>query len=159
MKNKSYLLKYAIDYLSKYNSSKKNLEKILKTRIQRSTNNTDARFKLYSNIEYVFKELEKNNLINDISYTQSKIYSLVSQSKSKIFIQNYLINKGVQKSIIFEELDEFEKKNYGWEKKSAYEFAKKKRLLDSNYKDQKKLGKMARAGFSYELSKEILNIN
>ena len=37
MKNKSYLLKYAIDYLSKFDTSKKNLARILKMKIQRAT--------------------------------------------------------------------------------------------------------------------------
>ena len=60
MKNKSYLLKYAIDYLSKFDSSKKNLERILKMKIQRITQDKKERFKLYSQIDYVLNELEKN---------------------------------------------------------------------------------------------------
>ena len=36
-------------------------------------------------------------------------------------------------------------------KKSAFTFAKKKRLLETDENFEKKLGKMARAGFSYEL--------
>ena len=93
MKNKSYLLKYAIDYLSKFDTSKKNLERILKMKIQRATIDKKERFNLYSQIDYVLNELERNKLINDQDYAYNKIRILASQAKSKKFIQNYLFQK------------------------------------------------------------------
>ena len=156
MKNKSYLLKYAIDYLSKFNTSKKNLERILKMKIQRATKDKKEKFNLYSQINYILNELEKNKLINDENYTYNKIRLLASQAKSKKFIQSYLSRKGIEKQVIQEKLKEFENNNYDWEKKSAFAFAKKKKLLETKEKFEKKLGKMARAGFSYELCKQIL---
>ena len=53
-------------------------------------------------------------------------------------------------------MKDFETNNYDWEKKSAFAFAKKKKLLETKENYEKKLGKMARAGFSYELCKQIL---
>ena len=156
MKNKSYLLKYAIDYLSKFNSSKKNLDRILKLKIQRITKDKKERFYLYSQIDYVLNELEKNKLINDQNYTYNKIRLFASQAKSKRFIENYLYQKGIEKKVIEEKLKDFEDNNFEWEKKSAFTFAKKKRLLETDENFEKKLGKMARAGFSYELCREIL---
>ena len=156
MKNKSYLLKYAIDYLSKFNTSKNNLEKILKMKIYRTTKDKKERFNLYSQIDYVLNELERNKLINDQNYTYNKIRLFASQAKSKRFIQNYLSQKGIEKQVIQEKLKDFENNNYDWEKKSAFSFAKKKKLLETKEKFEKKLGKMARAGFSYELCKQIL---
>ena len=41
-------------------------------------------------------------------------------------------------------------------KKSAKIFVRKKRLENSSENKQKNLSKMARAGFSYDISKEIL---
>jgi len=159
MKNKSYLLKYAIDYLSKFNSSKKNLYRILKLKIQRITKDKKERFYLYSQIDYVLNELEKNKLINDQNYTYNKIRLFASQAKSKRFIENYLYQKGIEKKVIEEKLKDFEDNNFEWEKKSAFTFAKKKKLLETNENFEKKLGKMARAGFSYELCREILKID
>ena len=156
MKNKSYLLKYAIDYLSKFNTSKKNLERILKMKIYHTTKDKKERFNLYSQIDYVLNELERNKLINDQNYTYNKIRLFASQAKSKRFIQNYLSQKGIEKQVIQEKLKDFENNNYDWEKKSAFAFAKKKKLLETKEKFEKKLGKMARAGFSYELCKQIL---
>ena len=42
------------------------------------------------------------------------------------------------------------------EKKNALKFARKKQLLNDSKDYEKKLSKMARAGFSYEISKAIL---
>ena len=156
MKNNSYLLKYAIDYLSKFSSSKINLERKLKMKIHRTTKDRKERFNLYSQIDYVLNELEKNKLINDQNYTYNKIRLFSSQAKSKKFIQNYLFQKGIEKNIIQEKLKDFETNNYDWEKKSAFDFAKKRKLLETKENFEKKLGKMARAGFSYELCKQIL---
>jgi len=156
MKNKSYLLKYAIDYLSKFDTNKKNLERILKMKIQRTTKDKKERFDLYSHIDYVVNELEKNKLINDQNYTYNKIRIFASQAKSKRFIESYLYQKGIEKKVVEEKLKDFEDNNFEWEKKSAFTFAKKKRLLETDENFEKKLGKMARAGFSYELCKKIL---
>ncbi len=159
MKNKSYLLKYAIDYLSKFDTSKNNLVRILKMKIQRVTKDKKERFGLYSQIEYVVNELERSKLINDQNYTYNKIRLFASQAKSKKFIENYLFQKGIEKKVIQETLKDFENTNLNWEKKSAFAFAKKGKLLGTKEKIEKKLGKMARAGFSYELCKEILKID
>ena len=53
-------------------------------------------------------------------------------------------------------IDQFEKEDPEWEKKSAKIFVRKKKLENSNENKQKNLSKMARAGFSYDISKEIL---
>ena len=159
MKNKSYLLKYAIDYLSKFNTSKKNLERILKMKIQRASKDKKERFNLYSQIDYVLNELERNKLINDQNYTYNKIRLFASQAKSKRFIQNYLSQKGIEKQVIQEKLKDFENNNYDWEKKSAFAFAKKKKLLETKEKFEKKLGKMARAGFDYDTIKQVLKFD
>ena len=157
MLKKTYLLKYAVNYLSKYNSSKKNLLRVMKSKITRISKNEYEKNQLFSQISYVIEELEKNNLLNDEIFTQNKILSLSEQGKSKMFISNYLINKGIDKIVIQNKLDEFNYNNNNWEKNSAIIFAKKNKLFDKNKDFQKKLGKMSRAGFSYELSKEILN--
>ena len=159
MYKKSYLLKYAVDYLSKYNSSKKNLIRAIKSKIIRISKSESEKNESISYISYIIEELEKNNLVNDENFTQNKILSLAEKGKSKIFIFNYLINKGVDKEVIESKLDEFNNIENNWEKNSALIFAKKNKLFDKNKDIQKKLGKMSRAGYSYELSKEILKID
>jgi regulatory protein len=156
MENKDKLLKYAIYYLSKYSSSKKNLEFILKKKIRRLSDEKKIRFHLYNEIQIIIEKLENLNLINDQVFVESKIQSLQYQAKSKNYIKQYLLQKGIDKHLIEEQISLFYKNNKNLEKENALKFAKKRNLLDNDQDYQKKLSKMARAGFSYDIAKEIL---
>ena len=156
MNNKDKLLKYAIYYLSKYSSSKKNLEFILKKKIRRLSDEKQIRFHLYNEIQIIIEKLEKLNLINDQVFVESKIQSLQYQAKSKNYIKQYLLQKGIDKQLIEDQIFLFYENNKNLEKENALKFAKKRNLLDSDQDYQKKLSKMARAGFSYDIAKEIL---
>ena len=156
MDNKDKLLKYAIYYLSKYSSSKKNLEFILKKKIRRLSDEKKIRFQLYNEIQIILEKLEKLNLINDQVFVESKIQSLQYQAKSKNYIKQYLLQKGIDKELIEEQISLFYENYKNLEKENALKFAKKRNLLDNDQDYQKKLSKMARAGFSYDIAKEIL---
>ena len=150
------LLKYAIDYLSKYDSSKNNLVNVLKRKILRLKTTNFKKRKLIDEIGSIILKLEKNNLINDERYSSTKILSLSNSGKSKNFIFSYLIKKGVNKSQIQNNLNIMQQDNDDWELNSAKIFAKKKKLLEKNESYEKNLSKMARAGFSYDICKKIL---
>jgi regulatory protein len=156
MDNKDKLLKYAIYYLSKYSSSKKNLEFILKKKIRRLSDEKQIRFHLYNEIQIIIEKLEKLNLINDQVFVESKIQSLQYQAKSQNYIKQYLLQKGIDKQLIDEQISLFYENNKNLEKENALKFAKKRNLLDKDQDYQKKLSKLARAGFSYDIAKEIL---
>ena len=156
MDNKDKLLKYAIYYLSKYSSSKKNLEFILKKKIRRLSEEKKIRFQLYNEIHFIIEKLEKLNLINDQVFVESKIQSLQHQVKSKNYIKQYLLQKGIDKQLIEDQISLFYENNKNLEKENALKFAKKRNLLGNDKDYQKKLSKMARAGFSYDIAKEIL---
>ena len=97
MKNKSYLLKYAIDYLSKFNTSKKNLERILKMKIQRASKDKKERFNLYSQIDYVLNELERNKLINDQTIPTIKFVYLLHKQNQKDLYKIIFFKKELKK--------------------------------------------------------------
>tara|TARA_Y100001970_G_scaffold56422_1_gene71481 strand:- start:2404 stop:2877 length:474 start_codon:yes stop_codon:yes gene_type:complete len=156
MDNKEKLFKYAINYLSKYSSSKKNLDYILRKKIRRIAEEKKIRFELYKEINNILERLEKLNLLNDKFYTESKINSLINQLKSKHYIKQYLIRKGISNELVNEQISLFYGNNLDIEKQNALKFAKKRNLLNNNIDYEKKLRKMARAGFSYEVAKEIL---
>ena len=133
------LMKYAIDYLSKYSSSKNNLERILKKKISRLKIEKKEKFILYNSINQIMLNLEKNKFIDDNNYAISKIRLFAMQGKSKGFIKSYLIQKGIEKNILNNSLDQFEEEDPEWEKKSARIFVKKKRIENSNENKQKKI--------------------
>ena len=132
MDNKDKLLKYAIYYLSKYSSSKKNLEFILKKKIRRLSDEKQIRFHLYNEIQIIIEKLEKLNLINDQVFVESKIQSLQYQAKSKNYIRQYLLQKGIDKQLIEEQISLFYENNKNLEKENALKFAKKRNLLEKD---------------------------
>ena len=150
------LLKYSVDYLSKFDTSKKNLKDTLKRKIFKLKNNNSEKKILLNSIESIIDKLEKNNFINDNRYLLSKINYLSQSGKSIKYISNYLLKKGIDKQDIENGINKFNNDNLNWEIDSAQLFAKKKKLLDSDEVYEKKLAKMARAGFSYEICKKIL---
>ena len=154
--NSLKLMKYAINYLSKYSSSKANLEIILKKKVGRLKIEKKDKYLLYNSIEKIINNLEKNNYINDYNYAFAKIASFFYQGKSKIFIKNYFFHKGINEDIIDKIFKKFENENSNWEIESAKIFAKKKRLSNYNSNKEKILSKLTRAGFSYGISKKIL---
>tara|TARA_A100001011_G_C14142897_1_gene770500 strand:- start:44 stop:514 length:471 start_codon:yes stop_codon:yes gene_type:complete len=150
------LLKYSVDYLSKFDTSKKNLKDVLRRKILKLKNNRSEKNILFSSIESILNKLEKNNFINDKRYLLSKINYLSESGKSKRYISNYLLKKGIDREDIEYGFNKFTDNNLNWEIKSAKLFAKKKKLLISDENYEKKLAKMARAGFNYEICKKIL---
>ncbi len=154
--NQEKLLKYAINYLSKYDSSKKNLAYILKRKIFKIKSTDIEKNSLKLSVNNILEILEKNNLLNDERYCLSRIGSFSRFGKSKNYITNYLLKKGIDKEKINKNFKVFENENNNWELKSAKLFAKKKRLQENKDDYEKKLAKMARAGFSYEICKKIL---
>ena len=157
MNNIIILKKHAFSYLSKYNTSKKNLYRILHNKVRRMNLNKKDKYALYSSIASILTDLEINKLIDDKNFAQSKINSLSLQGKSKISIISYLMQKGIEKNLIKESFENLELKNPNWETESAKIFARKKRLgikYSNNF--EKDLAKMARAGFKYNICKKIL---
>ena len=160
MNNTIVLKKYAFSYLSKYNTSKKNLDRILQNKVRRMNLNKKDKYTLYSSITSILTDLENNKLIDDNNFTQSKIHSLSLQGKSKISIISYLIQKGIERNVIEKTFKNFELKNPNWESESAKIFARKKRLgVKHSNNLEKDLAKMARAGFNYNIIKDILKIH
>ena len=151
MNIKINLMNYAINYLSKYSSSKKNLERVLKNKIARSNTEKKIKYDLYNNISAIITKIEDNKFIDDDAYTLSKIRSYAKQGKSKVFIKNYLLQKGVDKNIISNSIETYQNQNPNWEIESAIIFINKKKLIKSSENYQKNLNKMSRAGFIYEI--------
>ena len=160
MDNITILKKYSLNYLSKYNTSKNNLNKILRNKIRKMNLEKKEKIILDKKIVEIIADLEVKKFINDKDYAQSKMNFFSLQGKSKNFIKYYLIQKGIEKDIIEETFSDFEIKNPEWEIESAKIFARKKILnKKSTNSVEKDLAKMARAGFDYKIIKAILEIH
>ena len=158
MYDTSWLKKYALSYLSKYNSTTNNLIRILNNKLQRSKIEKNKKLFLKKSINNIIEELESRKILNDDIYTINKIESLYLQGKSEFFIISILQKKGIDKLTAKEKIIEFEKNNPDWQIKAAKIFAKKKKIGKSGVvkNKNKDIAKMARAGFNYNLIKKIL---
>ena len=158
MYDTSWLKKYALSYLSKYNSTTNNLIRILNNKLQRSKIEKNKKLFLKKSINNIIEELESRKILNDDIYTINKIESLYLQGKSEFFIISILQKKGIDKLTAKEKIIEFEKNNPDWQIKAAKIFAKKKKIGKSGgvKNKNKDIAKMARAGFNYNLIKKIL---
>ena len=160
MFNINLLKKYAISYLSKYDSTKKNLERILKNKIIRTRDiNKYEKKILYNSILKITNELEEKNIINDKRFTSTKIEYYIQQGKSEIYIIQNLLKKGIAKEMINEFLNSYEISNPNWKMNSAIKFVYRKKLGKYNKakNKEKDLAKMARAGFNYHIAIKALN--
>ena len=153
--NKDILKKYALNYLNRYASSKKNLEIYLWRKIKKS-GIFNENFK--SDIKNIIQELEKLKIINDEDFANSIAFNSARNGKSKKLIKYNLIKKGIEENDINNALNKLEEEIPDYETQSAINFAKKKKLGKyGQFIDQKKdLSKMARAGFNYDIIKKIL---
>ena len=154
--SKEILKKYALNYLNRYASSKKNLEFFLKRKISKFTND---QYMYKSYIKDILSELEKHNIINDESFANSVAFNYARIGKSKKFIKYNLIKKGINSNDIQNAIKKLEDEIPDFEIKSAINFAKKKKLgrFGKSNSIEKDLSKMARAGFSYNIIKKVLN--
>ena len=153
--NKDNLKKYALNYLNRYASSKKNLVKILSRKLIKSDcYNQDNKI----NIKNIILELERDGILNDENFANSVAFSGARIGKSKRLIKYNLLKKGISNYDINNALNKLENEIPDYETQSAINFARKKKLGKfGNSKDKNKdLAKMLRAGFDYEIIKKIL---
>ena len=68
MNNVIMLKKYAVGYLSKFNSSKKNLNRILQNKVRRMNLEKKDKFILYSSIDFIMADLENNKLNKKVKF-------------------------------------------------------------------------------------------
>ncbi len=153
--SKENIKKYALNYLNRYASSKKNLKNIL-LRKSKKFNNNEKEMKIH--IKNILDELQKENIINDERFANSIAFNYAQTGKSKKFIKFKLLQKGINIDDINNALKNLEEENPDFEIQSAINFARKKKLgkFGNSLNKKNDLSKMARAGFSYEIIKKVI---
>ena len=156
---------FALAYVEKYAPSKQQLRTyLLKKYLKLSVPNVKKQ-DVTNLIDIVLSDLEKNKFINDKFYSESKAKSMIRRGSSINKIRNYLIGKGVNDEFIKDTVNKINEDNSDQDFFSAIKICKKKRIgparNDSNrllfYK--KDIGVLARAGFDFETSKKIMDLD
>ena len=155
---------FALNYVEKFAPSKQQLRTYLLKKYLTSRTPNIKKNDVSNLIDIVLEDLEKSKFINDKFYSESKAKSLIQRGSSINKIRNYLINKGVGEKYIKNTIEQIKDKNEDQDFFSAIKICKRRRIgpirEESNrtlyYK--KDISILARSGFSYEVSKKILDM-
>ena len=155
---------FSFAYIEKYAPSKQQLRTyLLKKYIKLNSLQINKR-DISNLIDIVLEDLENAKFINDKFYSNSKAKSLIQRGSSINKIRNYLYSKGIRDKYIKETIDKIKEENEDQDFFSAIKICKKKRIGPSRNENNRELfykkdiGILARGGFSYELSKRVLEL-
>ena len=155
---------FSFNYLEKYSPSKQQLKTYLLKKYLKSSIPTVKKKDISELINLVVEDLEKDKFISDKFYSDSKAKSLIQRGSSINKIKNYLISKGIKDKHIKETIDKIKEDNEDQDFFSAIKICKKKRIGPAREEDNRKLfykkdiSILARSGFSYDISKKVLEI-
>ena len=155
----------AYAYLEKYSPSKQQLKIYLLKKYLTKIKGTKTKKEITSIIDKIIENLEKNKIINDELYSDSKARMFLRRGYSLNKINQSLRNKGIDIKFIEKSIDKIKKDKIEPDFVSALKLCKRRRIgpmrPESNrelfYK--KDMGILARGGFSFDLSKRVLNLN
>jgi regulatory protein len=160
--SKTYLENAALHYLGRYASTAANLRRVMRRKIQRSAKaheqNPDEFIAI---VEDMITRYIRSGLINDEVFTRARVESLRRSGASRKTIAVKLQMKGVESDMATEHAKGSEDDEIA----AAHVFARKKQLgpyrkktpHDIKKEQAKDIGKMARAGYSYEVIKSVLS--
>jgi regulatory protein len=163
----TYLENSAIYYLERFSSSTDNLRRVMTRKIMKSCYfyQEDDIEEKKEWLEVVIAKLVRIGYLNDETYTNMKARSLRYSGNSKRNIMGKLKQKGLSEEMINKSLSKADEDLFDGEDgeiEAAKHYAKKKRFGQYRTKSeeentkQKELASMARAGFSYDIAKKIL---
>lgn len=161
----------ALAYLSRYAASEASLRRVLQNRVRRYAMKDEnfaadeaMRKTLAAAIEEIIEKHKRLGVLNDEAYAEMKVGSLRRAGGSARRIAQKLVQKGVKKEIIEAALMPEEGEADEVENKAARAFARKKGLgpyrkggaSEDRAVKAKEIASMARAGFSYDVARDIL---
>ena len=156
--------KFSFSYLEKYSPSKQQLRTYLLKKYFKSPGSFLNKSELFNLIDFVILDLEKNKLISDKFYSDSKARSFIKRGYSLNKIRNYLIQKGVKDKYIKDSISKIVSNNSDQDFFSAIKICKKKRIGPNREENnrplfyKKDISILARSGFNYETSKKVMDL-
>ena len=151
-------------YLEKYSPSKQQLRTYLFKKLILKRHKISNKKEIFNLIDSVILSLENNKLISDEYYSNAKSKILLRKGYSLNKIRYSLIKKGIDEKYIKSSISKIKENESDPDFFSAIKICKKRRIgpcrEESNrslfYK--KDISILARSGFSYEISKKVLDI-
>ena len=156
---------WSFSYLEKYSASKQQLKTYLLKKILKKSYKSVNKKEVYNLIDVVISSLEKQNFVSDKYYSdyKSKIFYKKGYSLNKI--RYNLIMKGIDQKYIKDSISKIKEKESDPDFFSAIKVCRKRRIGPCREESnrslffKKDISILARAGFSYDISKKVLDIS
>ena len=155
----------AYSYLEKYNPSKQQLKVYLLKKYLLKIKGSRSKKEVSAIIDEKNLNLEKNKILNDEIYSDSKARMFLKRGYSLNKINQSLRSKGIEDKYVKQSIDKIKEDEIEPDFVSALKLCKRRRIgplrPESNrelfYK--KDMGILARGGFSFDLSKRVLDLD
>jgi len=154
----------AFAYLEKYSSSKQQLKVYLLKKYLTKIKGTKSKKEVSTIIDGVLINLEQNRLVNDELYSDSKARMFLRRGYSLNKINQSLRHKGIGNEHIKKSIDKIKEDKIEPDFVSALKICKRRRIgafrpgANRELFYKKDMGILARNGFSFDLSKRVLNL-
>ena len=155
----------AYSYLEKYSPSKQQLKVYLLKKYLTKIKGTKSKQEVTLIIDEIVTNLEKNRIINDELYSDSKARMFLRRGYSLNKINQSLRNKGIESKYIKQSIDKIKEDEIEPDFVSALKLCKRRRIgplrpeANRELFHKKDMGILARGGFSFDLSKRILSLD
>ncbi len=156
-----YLEKAALYYLQRYASSRDGLRQVLLRRLRKSRLDKEKRY--LDMVESTVQSICKKGLLDDQNFAWHRIKSMNSAGKSLRKIKASLQQKGVGDEDMDAALQKLLSDDPDMEWQAALKFARRKKIgpfrMTQESDPRRELQQLAAAGFSYTMSKKVLDYN
>ena len=158
------LIDLAYSYLERYSPSEQQLKVHLLKKYLTKIKGTKSKKEVSNIIDEIILGLERNKILNDELYSDSKARMFLRRGYSLNKINQSLRNKGIETKYIKQSIDKIKEDEIEPDFVSALKLCKRRRIgplrPDANRElfFKKDMGILARGGFSYELSKRVLDL-
>ena len=154
----------AYSYLEKYSPSKQQLKVYLLKKYLTKIKGSKSKKEVTYIIDKIISNLENNKFLNDEMYSDSKARMFLRRGYSLNKINQSLRNKGIEDKYVRQSIKKIKEDQIEPDFVSALKLCKRRRIgplrPESNrelfYK--KDMGILARGGFTFDLSKRILDL-
>ena len=154
----------AYSYLEKYSPSKQQLKVYLLKKYLTKIKGSRSKKEVTLIIDKIIYNLEKNKILNDEMYSDSKARMFLRRGYSLNKINQSLRGKGIEEKFIKLSIDKIKENQIEPDFVSALKLCKRRRIgplrpmsnRELFYK--KDMGILARGGFNFELSKRVLDL-
>jgi len=155
---------FAYSYLEKYSPSKQQLKTYLYKKIIKKKLKITSKKEIFNLIDSVILTLMDQNFLNDKYYSDTKSKAFLRRGFSLNKIRYSLIKKGIDPKYIKASISKIKENESDPDFFSAIKLCKRRRIgpiRDEGNRPlfyKKDISILARSGFSYELSKRVLDI-